>query len=124
MDDLLGVVDVDELGDIETFLMFLLERPVRVESAWDDEGIESALDVHVRGDEWSMSSAYDFPLSLIELARSCAETAVELGPFTGSGASPSTEPCDLVAMSDADLIAEMQGALGKVRIFNLMEDDA
>lgn len=121
--DLLSLVDVDEVGDIETLLMFLLARPIQVEEAWDDDGVSTSLDVIVRGDGESVGSVYDFPMSVVELARSCAQVAAELGPYAWEGDTPSEETQDVVAMGDAELIAALQQALGKVRLFNLMDSD-
>ena len=47
--DLLSLVDVDEVGDIETLLMFLFARPIVVEEVWDDDGVPTSLDVIVQG---------------------------------------------------------------------------
>ena len=88
VDDLLSVVDVDEVGDIETLLMFLFDRPVGVEEAWDDEGVATGLDVLVRGNAEDIGSVYEFPMSILELARACAQTADELGPFAQNGTAP------------------------------------
>ncbi len=121
-DDLLSVVDVDEVGDIETLLMFLFDRPVGVEEAWDDDGVATGLDVLVRGNAEDIGSVYEFPMSILELARACAQTADEIGPFARNGTAPAEAP-SVLGMGDAELITALQQALGKVRLFNMMESD-
>ncbi len=122
VDDLLSVVDVDEVGDIETLLMFLFDRPVGVEEAWDDDGVATGLDVLVRGNAEDIGSVYEFPMSILELARACAQTADELGPFAQNGTAPGEVPSAL-GMGDAELITALQRALGKVRLLNMMDFD-
>lgn len=119
LETMLSVVDVDEVGDIETLLMFLFARPIRVDEVWDDEGAATALEVIVKGNEESVGSAYEFPMSVMELARSCAHTVEELGAYTQEGFALD----EVGAMGDAELVGALQEALGKVRIFNMMDDD-
>ena len=83
-DGLLDGVDVDEIGDVETLLMFLFARPVVVDEVWDDEGVTPSLEVIMQGNDEAIGSVYAFPLSIIELTRSCAETA------DGSAPTPET----------------------------------
>ena len=119
---LLGLVDLDAVDDIETLLMFLFARPVVVDELWDDEGVTPSLEVIIHGNDEAIGSVYGFPLSIIELTRSCAETVVELGPYTRDSVA-TDEATDVSSMSDGDLITALQQALGKVRIFNMMEED-
>jgi hypothetical protein len=119
-DDLLGGVDVDEVGDVETLLMFLFARPVMVEEVWDDGGIRPSLEVIIQGNDEAIGSIYAFPLSIIELTRSCAETVDELGSYTRDGFDAGETP-DVSAMSDPELITALQQALGKVRVFNMLD---
>lgn len=119
---LLGLVDLDAVDDIETLLMFLFARPVVVDELLDDEGVTPSLEVVIHGNDEAIGSVYGFPLSIIELTRSCAETVVELGPYTRDGVA-TDEATDVSSMSDGDLITALQQALGKVRIFNMMEED-
>ena len=119
-DDLLGGVDVDEIGDVETLLMFLFARPVVVEEVWDDEGVAPSLEVIMQGNDEAIGSVCAFPLSIIELARSCAETVDELGPYTRDGFAAEETP-DVSAMSDGALITALQQALGKVRLFSMLD---
>ena len=118
--DLLSSVDIDDVGDIETLLMFLFGRPIGVDEVWDDDGATSSLDVIVQGDDESIGSIYDFPLSVMELARSCAETVAEVGPYTRDQFAQE-EPPDVSTMSDAELTTALQQALGMVRLFNMMD---
>jgi len=123
VESMLDVVDVDEVSDIETLLMFLFARPVQVGEVWDDETGATALDVVIAGNDESIGSAHEFPLSVIELARACAEMVEELGAYTPEGFASEQEPPDVVAMGDTELISALQQALGKVRFFNLMDAD-
>lgn len=58
--DLLSGVDIDDVGDIETLLMFLFARPMGVDEVWDDDGAASSLDVNVHGNDGSIGFVYDF----------------------------------------------------------------
>jgi hypothetical protein len=120
---LLQVVDVDEVEDIETLLMFLFARPIGVGEAWDDEGLAPSVRVVVRGNEASIESHCDFPLSMIELARACAEMVDGLGPNTGDDFVLGEAVSDVSAMSDPELVGALQQALGKTRLFNMTEDN-
>jgi hypothetical protein len=119
-DDLLGGVDLDEIGDVETLLMLLFARPVVLNEVWVDEGVTPSLEFIVQGNDEAIGSVYAFPLSVIELARSCAETVDELGPHTREGVA-AEETLDVSAMSDGELITALQQALGKVRIFSMLD---
>lgn len=123
-ESLLEVVDVDEVGDIETLLMFLFARPVHVAEVGDDDAAAAAaLEVVITGNDEAIGTAYEFPLSVISLARACAETVDELGVFTRDGFAEAEAPPDVSVMSDTELIAALQQALGQVRFFNMMEAD-
>lgn len=123
LETMLSVVDVDEVGDIETLLMFLFARPIRVDEVWDHQDTATALEVVVKGNEESIGSAYEFPMSVMELARSCAHTVEELGAYTRDGFALDEVAPDVGAMGDTELVGALQEALGKVRIFNMMDGD-
>ena len=123
LQDLLRLVDVDEVGDIETLLMFLFARPIGVEEVWDDDGVPNSLDVTVQGVDESVGSVYEFPMSVMGLVRSCAHQAAELGPYPSTDPTTSEETQHIVSMSDVELTTALQQALGSVRIFNLMDSD-
>ena len=120
---MLNVVDVDEVGDIETLLMFLFARPVQVAEVWDDEAEATALEVIIAGNDASIGSAYEFPLSVMELARACAETVEVLGAYTSDGSALEEAPANVSSMGEAELITALQQALGQVRLFNMMDAD-
>lgn len=122
VDDLLSVIDVDEVGDIETLFMFLFGRPVGVQEEWGDDGVAIGLDVLLHGNTGNIGSVYGFPMSILELARECAQTADELGPFVQNCGAPADVP-SVLGLGDAELITALQQALGTVRLFNMMEDD-
>jgi len=120
-DDLLSVIDVDVLGDVETLLMFLFARPIAVAEAWDGHAEEAALEVVVQGNDTAVGITFDFPLTMIELARSCASSVDELGPYSKEGFAMNDAE-GILAMNDAELITALQQALGQVRLFNMMDD--
>ncbi|UUW92951.1 hypothetical protein [Pimelobacter simplex] len=120
---LLDVVDVDDVGDIETLLMFLFARPVRVDQVWDDQADATALEVVMTSNDEAIGTAYEFPLSVMGLARACAETADDLGVYTRDGFASQTAAPAVSAMSDTELITALQQALGQVRFFNMMGAD-
>lgn len=118
-DDLLSGVDVDEIGDVETLLMILFARPVEVNEV-SYEGGTPSLEAIIHGNDGAIGSVYAFPLSIIELTRSCAETVDELGPYTPDGVD-AEKTLDVPAMSDGELITALQQALGKVRLFSMLD---
>ena len=85
VETMLSVVDVDEVGDIETLLMFLFARPVQVGEVWDDKAGATALEVLIAGNDESVESAYEFPLRMMDLAHACAEMVEVLGAYTRDG---------------------------------------
>ena len=120
---MLSVVDVDEVGDIETLLMFLFARPVQVGEMYDDGAEATALEVVIAGNDESIGSAHEFPLSVMDLARACAETVEVLGAYTRDGFVLEEEAPDVSSMDETELITALQRALGQVRFFNLMDAD-
>ena len=122
LEELLTSVDLDEIDDLETLLMALLGRPVSVAEDWDDEGGVPALDVRVLGGELTASVLDPFPLSVVELARSSAELARDIGPYVPAG-EPPIQGNDVLSLSNDELIKALQRALGQVRLFDLLDDD-
>jgi hypothetical protein len=118
--DLLSGVDIDDVGDIETLLMFLFARPMGVDEVWDEDGATSSLDVNIQGHDESFAFSHAFPMSVMELARSCAETVNELGPYTQEQFAQE-QSTDVSTMNDDKHISALQEALGKVRLFNMMD---
>lgn len=123
LESLLQLVDVDDVDDIETLLMFLFARPMAVGEAWDEESRGPAIHVVVRGDEASESS-FEFLLSVLLLARQCAEVVDKLGPPTTTGLGDMDEAPDVSAVNDLDLISALQQALGQTRLFHMLAADA
>ena len=70
------------------------------------------------GNDGAIGFHFPFPLSIIELTRSCAETVDELGPYTRDGEE--SESPDVSAMSDGELVPVLQQALGSVRVFTML----
>ena len=118
VEHLLAAVDVDDIGDVETLLMFLFNRPVGVAEGSSlidgPETIEFAID----GRDDGVCFGLEFPMSVVDLVRSCADDVADLGPYSGDGDEP-----DVAGMSEAELLSALQLALGQVRIFNLMNED-
>ena len=102
--------------------MVLFARPMGVDEVWDDDGATSSLDVNVQGNDENIGFIYNFPMSVMELARSCATTVDELGPFTRDPFGQEVPP-DVSTMSDSELITALQQSLGQVRLFNMMDAD-
>ena len=102
--------------------MALLGRPVSVTEDWDDERDVPALDVRVLGGELTAGVLDPFPMSVVELARSSAELARDIGPYAPAG-EPPIQGNDVLSLSDDELIEALQRALGQVRLFNLLDDD-
>lgn len=75
-----------------------------------------------QGNDESVAFIYDFPMSVMDLARSCAATVDELDPFTRDRFAQEASP-GVSTMSDAELITALQQALGQVRPFNKMDAD-
>ena len=119
-DDLLSGLDVDAIGDVRALLMVLFARPVVLNEVWDEEGVTPSLEVIIQGNDEAIGSVYAFPLTVLELTRSCAETVDELGPYTRDGVA-AEETLDVSAMSDGELITALQQALGKVRLLRMLD---
>ena len=122
LEELLAVVDLDEIDDLETLLMVLLGRPVVVAEGWDDDRDVTALDVRVLGGELTAGVLDPFPLSVMELARSSAELARDIGPYVAAG-EPPIQGSDVLSLGDEELINALQRALGQVRLLSLLDDD-
>lgn len=120
--ELLEVVDLDDVDDLETLMMAVLQRPLGVTEGWDEDSDADGLDVRIHGSEHTIGQVQPFPLSILELARSSAELAAEVGPYTAPGEAP-IEGADLSLLTDDELVEALTSALGQVRIYNLFEDD-
>lgn len=118
---LLDTVNVDSLGDIETFLMFLFDRPVGVEHLEDDEG-EGAIEIRLWDDHGDVEGTSRFPVSLEMLVLLCAANDDRLGPYTKTGTAHPRGSQSLSTMTAPELTGAMTDALGKMRIFNLMNE--
>lgn len=119
---LLDTVDVDSVDDIATVLMSLFHRPVGVQHLEDDDG-EGAIEVVLGGDQGDVEVICHFPVSLTDLVLLCAEIDDRLGPYTRTGNSPPRASNPLSTMTDGELNAAMTDAMGKMRIFNLMNEE-
>ena len=121
IEELLNVVDIDGVGDVETLLMFLFARPIGVEEVWNEDRDETSLEVVVQGNDEAIGCTFEFPLSIVDLVRSCAQTVDEFEPFGADDSQTEGAP-NVRALADDELITVLQGALGKVRLFNMMDD--
>ena len=122
LEELRGVVDIDDVNDLDTLVMILLDRPVSVSEGWEDEHDVPALDVRISDGELSLGVLETFPMSVLELARSAGELARDVGPYAPPG-EPPIQGNDVLSLSDDELITAVREALGRVRIFNLLDDD-
>ena len=123
LQDRLTGVDIDELDDLETFLMVLFARPVGVEAVWEADSASTALEVVISGNESAIGTTYAFPMSVVQLVRGCAETVQELGPYDGDDLGLAGAAPDILTMPQSALLERCQQALGQVRLFNMMGDD-
>lgn len=119
--ELLDGIDLDDMGDLETLLMIVLDRPITVREVASEAGAPSALEVIVHGDPYSTGTVHEFPVSVTELVRAAAETAREMGPYAPDSGEP--DSTTLAEIGDLELTGALQRALGQVRIHNLMYDD-
>lgn len=122
LDGLLDAVDLYESDDIETLLIALFGRPVEVREGWNDESAAVALDVRIHGDDFALGSLPRFPLSIVELARSCGEDLEGLCPFTQGEDIPEGAR-DSETMSEDEIISALAKDLGFVRMFDMLDDD-
>ena len=120
LDELIATVDIDGIGDVETMLMFLFQRPVGVDYAWTENGDVADLEITMTGNDQQVVSTQKFPISVVHLVRFCAETVATLGPYDVD--TPAESP-DLLTLNDEQLTTAMQQALGKVRMFKMMYPD-
>lgn len=121
IETLLNVVDIDGVGDVETLLMFLFARPIGVEEVWNEDRDETSLEVVVQGNDEAIGCTFEFPLSIVDLVRSCAQTVDDFEPFGADDSQTEAAP-NVRALADHELITVLQGALGKVRLFNMMDE--
>lgn len=121
IEELLNVVDIDGVGDVETLLMFLFARPIGVEEVWNEDRDETSLEVVVQGNDEAIGCTLEFPLSIVDLVRSCAQTVDDFEPFRADDSQTEAAP-NFRALADDELNTVLQGALGKVRLFNMMDE--
>jgi hypothetical protein len=113
LDGLLGVMDLDDVADIETLLIILFNRPISVQPLdWVDDD-EGSLEVTVWAGDTGHVAGRAFPMTGVDLVRACASVIDELGPADGQAS--------LLAMGDDDLVVALHRALGNVRLFNLLD---
>lgn len=119
-EELLAVTDIDEVDDLETLLMMLFARPMGLEEVWETDESESSLKVTVHG-ELTIGTVLDYPMSVVGLVRDCVELMDEVGPYTRADAAEA--PPNIAAMGDDELIAALQEALGRVRLYKVIHGD-
>ncbi|WP_028654907.1 hypothetical protein [Nocardioides sp. J54] len=117
-EDLLAGMDLDDVDDLETLLMMAIDRPLTLVPEEVDGG--PGIEVVVHSDDCSIGTVVPFPVSVAELVRTAAETAVDVGTWTGAGVTRG-DPPDFRALPDGDLVAVLQDALGRTRLLNLLD---
>jgi len=122
VEELLIGVDI-ELDDLETLLMVLLARPVGIDEACEDDAASTSLEVTISGNKSATRSTYEFPTSVIQLVRSCAQSARELGAYNANDVGLAEEVPDFLKMAGPAVVTRLQQALGQVRLFSMIEDD-
>lgn len=123
--ELLETIDIDSVDELETLLMHLFARPIKIlESDNDDPGaaIEIVVWGRCQGAEQVIGGSHEFPLSLEDIARSTLPDLddQEFGPYPGAPARPRTAD-DLVMMGDAQLERALRDALVAVRVMNSLD---
>ena len=119
-DDLFDALDLDDISDIETFLIILFNRPISVEPLEGVDDDDGSLEVTVWVGDTGFTTGCAFPMTVVDLTRSCASAIAELGS-AGGGGDPVNDQPSVVAMSDTDLNIALQRALGQVRLFNILD---
>jgi hypothetical protein len=61
------------------------------------------LEVLLSGNDPKIGTVNEFPMSLMELLRSCAETLADFGPYVESAGIPNDVTRDVSTMSDVEL---------------------
>jgi len=120
LDELIDTVDLDGIGDIETLLIALFARPVGVDYAWADGVALPDLEVTITDNNRGITSIEEFPMSVVQLVRSCADMVADLGPYVVDADTPGEESADVLTLSDDELTTALQQALGEIRLFKLM----
>ncbi|TWE12961.1 hypothetical protein [Rudaeicoccus suwonensis] len=122
-EQLLNVVEIDHIDDVETLLMALFGRRFAVIDHLADSTAESAfLEVFIYANDEAVGCTVDFPLSVVQLVRECADIADDLGPY-GDDVPATGDVVRIADLDDSALISALHDALGRVRIYNLLEDD-
>ena len=123
LDGLLGVMDLDDVADIETLLIIVFNRPISVQPLdWvDDDDDEGSIEVTVWAGDTGHVAGRAFPMTGVDLVRACASVVDELGPVDGDDVDPADGQASLLAMGDDDLVVALQRALGNVRLFNILD---
>ena len=115
--DLLHTVTVGDLGEFETLLMVLLQRPVEVRNGVDGPNPGPALEVIL---DWQHGFFEPYPFSLLHLVRECLDLATDLA--THSADDSADDRPALAGLGDAALVRELQQALGLARLLPLLDD--
>jgi hypothetical protein len=124
LEELLSVVDVDELDDLGTLLTFLFDRPIDVEGVVDEDD-EAVVEMAVWSGDTGLGVRRWYPMTMVDLARRCAETVNDLGPYSADESFPVEAQRDVYSMGEEELLDALMDALGKVRIFKtLTAEDA
>lgn len=122
VDDLLSAVDVDQVDDIETSLIFLFRRPLALVQVCGEDGSTVGLEVFIRGSDEGIEYLHALPLSILDLVRGCAEKVAVLGTYAPDGVVTEASP-HVSALNDSDLVTALREPLGQVRIFNLIDHE-
>ena len=117
---LFDTVDVDDLEDLEIFLMFLFHRPVGLLHLEDETG--DAIEVRLWDDHGDLDRTVRFPMTLEDLVAVCADADDRLGPYTKATPGNPQAHATWAGMSEEERAAALLDALGKMRIFNLLNE--
>ena len=102
------------------FLMFLFHRPVGLLHLEDETG--DAIEVRLWDDHGDLDRTVRFPMTLEDLVAVCADADDRLGPYTKATPGNPQAHATWAGMSEEERAAALLDALGKMRIFNLLNE--
>lgn len=118
VEHLLSLMDIDDLEELETFLMILFARPVTIREEQVEETGAPSVEVVLHEHGTATGSVFPFPVSVVEIVRGAIENATTMEPYDDT-----LPRQDLAAMDHAEFLTALQLALGQVRILDMLDDD-
>jgi hypothetical protein len=110
-EELLEHAGLDDTSDLETCLGDLLDRPVVITDVSDPDEEADVFQVLLRGFNVALGTEFEFPLSLLELARACAMTSGTLAQWEEDMFDEDDEVPDIDSLNDDELAAALERSL-------------